>query len=218
MSKQDNLHDFLVDIADAVREKKGTTEHINAQSLSDEIRSIDSGGGKIYSYDETMFDINGGGYYQTKTVNIVAGVTTISTRAYYSASGIESVNIPDSVNNINSMAFYGCIALKQIIFPRLVSSINTSVCYNCAVMTHAYIMGNITNVYPNSFSSCKKMVACVFSGNTSVPTLSNVNAFNSNTCLIIVPDNLYDEWIAATNWSTYADRIVKASEYQPNNE
>ena len=40
MSKQDNLHDFLTDIADAVREKKGTTEPINAQNLSEEIRSI----------------------------------------------------------------------------------------------------------------------------------------------------------------------------------
>ena len=31
---------------------------------------------------------------------------------------------------------------------------------------------------------------------------------------IIVPDELYDEWIVATNWATYyKDRIVKASEY-----
>jgi hypothetical protein len=27
-----------------------------------------------------------------------------------------------------------------------------------------------------------------------------------------VPDSLYDEWIAATNWSTFADYIYKASE------
>ena len=40
MSKQDNLHDFLTDIADAVREKKGTTDPINAQNLSEEIKSI----------------------------------------------------------------------------------------------------------------------------------------------------------------------------------
>ena len=37
MSKQDNLHDFLVDIADEIRAKKGTTEKINAQKLSEEI-------------------------------------------------------------------------------------------------------------------------------------------------------------------------------------
>lgn len=29
---------------------------------------------------------------------------------------------------------------------------------------------------------------------------------------IIVPDSLYDEWIAATNWRLYKDKIIKASE------
>ena len=51
MSKQDNLHDFLTDIADAVREKKGTSEKINAQNLSSEIRSIESGGGGQWAVD-----------------------------------------------------------------------------------------------------------------------------------------------------------------------
>jgi hypothetical protein len=51
-------------------------------------------------------------------------------------------------------------------------------------------------------------------------TLSAANAFtNSNTWKIVVPDNLYDQWIAATNWSTFASRIVKASEFvEPTNE
>ena len=44
MSKTDNLKDFLTDIADAVREKKGTSDPINAQNLSSEIRSISGGG------------------------------------------------------------------------------------------------------------------------------------------------------------------------------
>ena len=43
MSKDNNLHDFLVDIADAIRNKKGTTDPINAQNLSDEIRGIETG-------------------------------------------------------------------------------------------------------------------------------------------------------------------------------
>ena len=40
MSKSDNLTDFLTDVADAIREKKGTTEKINPQDFSDEIKSI----------------------------------------------------------------------------------------------------------------------------------------------------------------------------------
>ena len=44
----------------------------------------------------------------------------------------------------------------------------------------------------------------------SAPTLSNTNAFTDipADCEIRVPAALYDEWIAATNWSTYASKIV----------
>lgn len=45
MAKTDNLTDFLTDIADAIREKKGTTGTINPQDFSSEIASIESGGG-----------------------------------------------------------------------------------------------------------------------------------------------------------------------------
>lgn len=45
MAKNNNLGDFLSDIADAIREKKGTTEPINAQDFASEIASISGGGG-----------------------------------------------------------------------------------------------------------------------------------------------------------------------------
>lgn len=34
MARTDNLSDFLKDVADAIREKKGTTAKINAQNFS----------------------------------------------------------------------------------------------------------------------------------------------------------------------------------------
>lgn len=42
MSKQDNLTDFLTDVAEAIREKKGTTEKINPQNFSEEIKNLPS--------------------------------------------------------------------------------------------------------------------------------------------------------------------------------
>ena len=44
MAKNNNLTDFLTDVADAIREKKGTSEPINPQDFSAEIASIDTGG------------------------------------------------------------------------------------------------------------------------------------------------------------------------------
>jgi hypothetical protein len=50
---------------------------------------------------------------------------------------------------------------------------------------------------------------------TAVPSLANTNAFSGipSDCKIIVPDALYDTWIAAPNWSSYASQIVKDSEF-----
>ena len=44
MAKNDNLTDFLVDVADAIREKEGSSEPINPQEFSDRIRSLSGSG------------------------------------------------------------------------------------------------------------------------------------------------------------------------------
>ena len=44
MAKNDNLKDFLTDVADAIRAKKGTSDKINPQDFSAEIASIQGGG------------------------------------------------------------------------------------------------------------------------------------------------------------------------------
>ena len=44
MDKTNNLQYFLTDIADAIREKNGTTDLINAQDFADEIRNMPQSG------------------------------------------------------------------------------------------------------------------------------------------------------------------------------
>ena len=45
MAKNNNLTDFLTDVADSIRTKKGIQEPINPQDFSSEIASIETGGG-----------------------------------------------------------------------------------------------------------------------------------------------------------------------------
>lgn len=44
MAKNDNLKDYLTDLADAIREKEGSSEPINPQDFSNRIRAIQGGG------------------------------------------------------------------------------------------------------------------------------------------------------------------------------
>ena len=54
------------------------------------------------------------------------------------------------------------------------------------------------------------MIEIDFSTHTTIPELTSTNAFgNTSPSLVIkVPSALVDEWKTATNWSTYADKIV----------
>lgn len=54
MSKADNLKDFLVDLANAIREKKNKTEAINPQDFSAEILSITAGDAQMPNVSGTL--------------------------------------------------------------------------------------------------------------------------------------------------------------------
>ena len=86
--------------------------------------------------------------------------------------------------------------------------------HSCYSLTSITIPEGVEIIDDNAFYTCYSLTKYDFSQATAVPALSNVNAFNNinKICKIVVPDNLYDQWIAATNWSTYANYIYKASE------
>ncbi len=59
----DNIVELLTDVADAIREKKGSTEKINAQNFAEEIRSIEGGGSEptieLERKDVNFYDYEG---------------------------------------------------------------------------------------------------------------------------------------------------------------
>lgn len=83
MAKNNNLQDFLIDVANAIRNKKGTTALINPQDFSAEIASI-SGGGVVSELDTsdtttTTEDVLSGYSFYDKDEKLVSG--TIETMA-----------------------------------------------------------------------------------------------------------------------------------------
>ena len=143
-------------------------------------------------------------------IEIGSSVTSIASSAFYSCYSLPSITIPDSVTSIASNAFHNCYALTSITIPDGVTSIGNYAFGYCYSLTSITIPDGVTSIASSVFYSCYSVAFYDFSNHTSVPTLSNTNAFGSIAadCEIRVPAALVDAWKAATNWSTYADHIV----------
>ena len=115
-------------------------------------------------------------------------ITSIGDRAFYNCSALTSIDLP-AVTSISSSAFSGCYALTSIDLPAA------------------------TSIGTNAFQKCTKLTRVILRNTSQVVSLSSTSAFsNANSAIIYVPDALVDDYKAATNWSTYADRIKGLSE------
>ena len=133
--------------------------------------------------------------------------------SFYRCVSLTCIVIPQGIASIGIASFQFCFSLAEIVIPQSVTHINIYAFYSCYSLTNIIIPKGIKTIGNMSFYSCYSLVKYDFSQCTAIPTneggtFRNINAI----CKIIVPDSLYDEWIAATNWSTYADYIYKASE------
>lgn len=236
MAKNDNLHDFLVDVADAIREKKGTTDLINPQNFSEEILSIEGGGGGIpsevkdsngmgmqgitsLSFDDSVVAIAEYAYTRCNNLSEIVfneGLSSIGQYAFSECVMVESINLPITISQLGSHCFGKMSALQTLTIPEdaPIRTLPRNMLWVSPLLTKFIVPKNVTNVAVYAFEGCSGLEYIDFSLLTNVPTLDNTNAFSGvNMAKFIVPDALYNEWIAATNWATFADRIVKDSEY-----
>ena len=147
-------------------------------------------------------------------VIIPNGITNISGEDYFRQTQVRVVSLPRSITTLGSI-FRSCECLSTVVIPPKITEIAQIYCYLCYGLVSLVFPKGITTIGANSFAYCSIMAFYDFSHLTAVPTLANTNAFTSipSDCKIIVPDNLYDTWIAATNWSTYASHIIKKTDW-----
>lgn len=306
MAKNDNLTDFLTDVADAIREKKGITGKINPQDFADEITSIQGGGGenptpdipiigdgKVYLHikiaekgrmnvplywsqtvangvtidwgdGSSTHTLGGTGNVKTshayseigeytislnpssectlglghksssycvmgstssnndaiyrcmlKAVEIGNSVTSLDNYAFSQCYSLANVVVLPGVTTIGSSVFYLCYSLSKVVMPQGISTIGSSAFYSCYSLAKIVMPQGVTSIGDNAFSGCYGMACYDFTQCTSVPSItgSYVFRYKPSDCKMIIPDSLYDTWKKATNWSTYASSMVKASEF-----
>jgi hypothetical protein len=159
MAKNDNLKDFLTDVADAIREKKGTEDLINPQDFSDEIKNLPSGG-EVAVFAEDMED-NGMGFNAVKNVHVKYGTTKIAPYAFNYAQSLETMDLPNTIVEIGPYAFRNAVNLKPFILPPKLTRISNYMLTGVK-WSEINIHEGITSVGYAAFYSCSNFVQITF--------------------------------------------------------
>ena len=159
MSKSDNLTDFLIDVADAIREKKGTTDKINPQDFSSEIASLKGGGVDFavlgYGKDEIsqiQADID-------YSLELKQKWESGEIKTFYGYNQIVFAPVIDVSNKSDLSNLYnGCVNLKYI------PPLNTS---NATSMEYTFSKTSIEFMYSLNVENVLSLREC-FSNNASL--------------------------------------------------
>ena len=210
MARTNTLGNFLTDVADAIRNKKGTTDTIPASDFDTEIASIESGVdiNEYLSDTITKGTSSSGGWLKT-IIKLRSPLTVEGTSAEYMFYGYSLNELPQlDTSNVNRMdyMFSGCAKLTTI--PQIDTSnvVNMdSMFYNCTNLTTipqldtsnvfrmSYMFGSCTNLttIPQIDTSNVTIMDYTFyncSNLTTIPQLNGekltdiVSAFNGCKC------------------------------------
>lgn len=145
-------------------------------------------------------------------VTIPKGLTGFSTYTFRDSYGLSSISISQGVTSFSTGVFYYCTGLSYINIPSTVTSLGVYFTQYCSSLSALNIPKKVTSFGAFAFAACYGVGVYDFSAYTSVPSLGNINVFNNiqSDCVIRVPADLLETWKTATNWATYADKIIAA--------
>lgn len=233
MASQNNLNAVFTDIANAIRDKKGSVNTIKPINMADEISSIIS---KSYI---KYYGINQKCYFETDITTIPEGMfgiqyvwngstnyltdvyfpyaTTKSGYVFRGQKYLSNVYLP-LLEGVGGLYFGFCTSLINIELPKL-QTIENEVFSGCSSLEKVD-MGR-TNESSNNpyigqsvFLNCSSLKTFIIR-NSKVATLLNSNTFNGTPIAtsttegyVYVRLSLVENYRDATNWITYKNKIM----------
>lgn len=99
--------------------------------------------------------------------------------------------------------------LRRAVLPTRYSTIRGSDYSGCTALVEVICNNNIKSIGASAFYGCYSLKKLDLTRNTEIPTMESYSAFSKTAAdlEILVPASLAEEWKAATNWTTYADKI-----------
>lgn len=198
MARTDTLGNFLTDVAEAIRTKKGTTDTIQASEFDTEIASIE--GASKYAPRRISFYAYTGTELDEEISNLDTSNSTSMINMFYSCSNLTSLDLSSfNTSNVTNMSnmFYACRSLTELDL----SSFDTT---------------NVANMR-GMFENCSKLTHLDIRNFDFTKVTSYTNMFNGvpTDCEIIVKDATAKNWMAIcfttlTNVKTVAELEASA--------
>jgi hypothetical protein len=137
-------------------------------------------------------------------------LTSIGMYGFGNCTSLSNILLPSSLTTIDKYAFAGCRSLSSVTIPRGTSVIGMSAFNSCSTLTTVTIPNTVTSIGNGAFGYCSVAGVYDFTSFSTVPSLPSTNIFSGipTDCKILVQAELVNQWKTATNWSTYANRIV----------
>lgn len=213
MASQNNLNAVFTDIANAIRDKKGSVNTIKPINMADEILTISGVKNFITTRNAQYLFYDCGSMTSEQLASMLKyDDTSGATNMYYmffSDRTLTYIPLFDT-RNVNTMTamFCGCINLEKIDIEKLASGAfeTQQFAFNCYSLKTLIIrtMSSIPTLNSNAFDNCYH-----FYGTTDATY--NPNGLKDGR--IYVPDDKVESLKTATNWSVFADIIKPLSEY-----
>ena len=157
------LTDKLGNIADAIREKTGSTGSFTLDAMPSAIRSIETGGGSSGGDNALLRSVVDGSVTAIAASDL-AGIKTVKKSAFEMCSYLETVELPSGVTSIDDKAFSGCQRLKTVILPNSVKTIGAEA-FNMDMSLESITLGTgLTTIYAGAFQYCMKLKDVYYRG------------------------------------------------------
>ena len=120
---------------------------------------------------------------------------------------LTTITIPDNVTTIGDSAFWECENLTTVIIPNSVTTLSNQAFIYCSNLTTITIPNSVTSIGSGAFQGCRSLTD-IYIHPVIPPKIGNYMAIPTITT-IHVPIGSGDAYKNATNWSSYADKIVE---------
>ena len=134
-------------------------------------------------------------------------VTSMNNAAFYGCTSLEEVNLPEGLTTIGETCFQACTLLQKVIIPTTITSFERKNNFEgCTTLKYVFFKGNTpitSNINIGLFFNCNNIRLFDMRYMLKAKDKSTGYTFLANNVYLYinVPDNLYSQFTALTNWS-----------------